>query len=68
MKKKKKKNLLWKIQFLIYIYNKLILKLDKKYNELVNARKKEFHSKSSIGELFLSNYNYNLFMPPLHHK
>ena len=42
------------------IYNKLILKLDEKYDE-------EFYSKYSIGELLLSDYNYNPFIPP-HHK
>ena len=35
------------------IYNKLILKLDEKYDELPNARKKEFYSKYSVRELFL---------------
>ena len=49
------------------IYNKLILKLDEKYDELPNVRKKEFYTKYSIGELFLSDYNYNFPIPP-HHK
>ena len=49
------------------VYNKLILKLDEKYDELPNARKKEFYSKYSISALFLSAYNYNFFIPP-HHK
>ena len=49
-------------------YNKLILKQDEKYDELPNARKKEFYSKYSISALFLSAYNYSFFIPPLHHK
>ena len=49
------------------IYNELILKLDEKYDELSNARKKGFYSKYSISVLFLSAYNYNFFIPP-HHK
>ena len=51
------------------IYNKGILKLDEKYYELSNARKKDFHPKYNIGELLLSDHNHdNFFIPSLDDK
>ena len=50
------------------VYNKLILKLDEKYDELPNTSKKEFYFKYSIGKLFHSDCNHNFFIPPLNHK
>ena len=46
------------------LYNKWILKLDKKY-KLLNVKKNEFRSIYNISDLFLHDYNYDFLVPPL---
>ena len=43
------------------LYNKWILKLDEKYDELSNAKKKKFRSRYNISDLYLSGYDYDGF-------
>ena len=58
MRKKRRKIYCGRYSFW-YTFNKLILKLDEKYNELANARKKDSPFKCSISKLFIGDYNYN---------
>ena len=47
------------------LYDKWILELDEKYDELSNAKTKEFCSRYKISDLFFSNYHYDeVFVQP----
>ena len=50
---------LWTIHFLSYTIQ--TMKLDEKYDELLNAAKNEFQSRYNISDLFLSVNNFEDF-------